>query len=425
MAPAPWIPVGVTVTTPMFLAPGPDARSELRMPGIRGAARFWFRALAAPVFGDDYAALARAESEVFGTAGGRYDETRIGPSPVALRLVRPPTLDPPPSKKDLRSPGWLRLRPDAERRTHGIGYLLGQGLFLPPSPNENREHPELARPHHIPAGATGTFAVRIGARDDPSFADYVGEVTGISLWALATFGGLGARVRRGFGGVGFAGLEQLCGVIGESTDAEPSRDHPAILRLHELVAERHGHRPLLRRSSPRPLGTSGAWPTAPTWARWHILLSKQTGSWPQLLHHAGFRLREFRAPVDRGPEFNAFKRWVTREYVDAVVPTLKGQHPDGRDFAIGSFGLPVVFGKDAEVKLRRGRDELRRASPLWIRVHQDPDGRCRLLYHVFEATIGPANATLDLETRRRPPEHLHLDEAMTYRTIAEFLATAP
>ncbi len=418
----PWVPIGVTVTTPMFLAPGPNARSELRMPAIRGAARFWFRALAAPVFGADYSALARAESEVFGAAGGRYDEPNIGPSPVALRLVTPPTIDPPPSKAELRSPRWLRRAPTGERRTHGIGYLLGQGLFLPSSRNDNREHPELVRPHHLPAGATGTFAVRIGVRDNPASAGYIREVVGISLWALATFGGLGARVRRGFGGVGFDGLEQLCGMIGES--AEPSRDHPAILRLHELVAERHG-RPLPHRGSPRTLGTSVAWPAAPTWARWHIRLSQQTGSWPQLLHHAGFKLREFRAPVDRGPEFSAFKRWVTQEYIDAVVPTLKGHHPDSRDFEIGSFGLPVVFGKDAEVKLRHGSEELRRASPLWIRVHQDPDGHHRLLYHVFEATIGPAGATLDLETRRRPPEPLDLDEATAYRTIAEFLAIAP
>ncbi len=418
----PWIPVGVTVTTPMFLAPGPGARSELRMPGIRGAARFWFRALAAPIFRDDYAALARAEAEVFGAAGGQYGDARIGPSPVALRLVRPPALDPPLSRAELRSPRWLRLPPIGERRTHGIGYLLGQGLYLPPSSKEDREHPELARPDHIPAGATGTFEVRIGVRGDAVFAGYVREVTGISLWALATFGGLGARVRRGFGGVTFAGLDQLCATIGESV--EPSREHPAILRLHELVAERHG-RPLPRRSSPRQLGTSTAWPAAPTWARWHIRQSGQTGSWPQLLHHAGAKLREFRAPVERGPEFSSFKRWVTREYTDAVVPTLKGDRPASRDFEIGSFGLPVVFGKDAEAKLRRGKDELRRASPLWIRVQQDPDGRCRLLYHVFEATIGPAGATLDLETRRRLPERLDLDETMAYRTIADFLATAP
>ncbi|WP_162233147.1 RAMP superfamily CRISPR-associated protein [Protofrankia coriariae] len=404
------------------------------MPGIRGAARFWFRALAAPVFGDDYGALARAESQVFGTANGADGsgngsgsgggEARGGPSPVALRLVRPPVLDPAPSRQELLSPRWLRLQPVGERRTHGIGYLLGQGLFKPPSASENRDHPELARSHHIPAGATGAFAVRVDIRDDPDFAAYVREVTGISLWALATFGGLGARVRRGFGGVALTGLEQLCAVIGESVDAPPTREHPAILRLHEIVAARHNRR-VPSRSGPRPLGTSGAWPSAPTWARWHVRLSEQTGTWPQLLHQAGFRLREFRAPVDRGPGFNAYKRWVTQEYVDAVVPTLKGHHPNGRGFAIGSFGLPVVFGKDAEAKIRRGADELRRASPLWIRVHQDSDGRCQLLYHVFEATIGPANATIDLETRRRPPEHLHLDETLAYRTIAAFLRTAP
>jgi hypothetical protein len=110
-----------------------------------------------------------------------------------------------------------------------------------------------------------------------------------------------------------------------------------------------------------------------------------------------------------------FKRWVTHEYIDAVVPALRGKHPQRRETRIGSFSLPVVFGKDAVVNLRKDGDEQRRASPLWIRVHRGNDGRFRLLYHVFVATIGPDGPSVgvDLVARGRT-KPMRLDESLAY-----------
>jgi CRISPR-associated protein Cmr1 len=422
----PWIPIELTVRTPMFLAPTADAPAELRMPALRGAARFWFRALAAPVFDpDDHAALARAETELFGSAAGGPGAGGAGPSRVAFRIIKPPRPETNPS------PPWLRLPAGGDRPDHGIGYLLGQGLYLPPSSREGRQHPELHRRSHLPPDASATFAVRMtaGSDGDPPVG-YLREAVGIALWAAAAFGGLGARTRRGFGGFHLTGLDQLAGVTGDPGD-QLTRDHPAIRRLHEIVAERHG-RPTPPAAEPRPLGTGTApWPAAPTWARWHLQTSKQVGSWPQLLHQAGRALRAFRAPVDRtqpphSMNVSSFKRWVTHEYIDAVVPTLRGRHPQRRETRVGSFGLPVVFGKDAVVNLRKDGDELRRASPLWIRAHRENNGRFRLLYHVFEARIGPdePGVGVDLIARGRT-EPMRLDETLAYRTIAGFLAEAP
>jgi hypothetical protein len=119
-----------------------------------------------------------------------------------------------------------------------------------------------------------------------------------------------------------------------------------------------------------------------------------------------------------------YKHWVTREYIDAVVPALRGQPPTSRIAPAASFGLPVVFGKVAAINLRQGGEELRRASPLWIRISRRPDGRCQLLYHVFEAAIGPSGADITLSTNNSN-ESLHLDEPLAYQEIANFLATAP
>lgn len=424
----PWIPLTLTVRTPMFLGADADAAAELRMPSLRGVARFWFRALAAPVFGgaDHHQAVARAEAEVFGAAAGGAGTGAAGPSPVAFRPLRAPRPD------TTRSPKWLRMQVDGARPDHGIGYLLGQGLYQPASEKEGRPYPQLARGSYLPPDEEeAVFAVRVtpSRRGGAPAAEYVREIAGISLWAAATFGGLGARTRRGFGGFDLGGLDALCEAA--TARAGPARDHPAIRRLHDLVAERHGRRPP-DLSPPPPLGTGTApWPSAPTWARWHIHTSDAAGTWPQLLHQAGRALRAFRAPVDRTEPPHSmsgllpYKRWVTHEYVDAVVPALRGAPPTSRTAPAASFGMPVVFGKaGATINLRKGAEELRRASPLWIRTSRRPDGSRQLLYHVFETAIGPAEADITLSAGHRN-EPMHLDEHLAYQTIADFLATAP
>jgi hypothetical protein len=426
----PWIDLKLTVRTPMFLGATAGAPAELRMPSLRGVARFWFRALAAPAFdADDHEAVARAEAEVFGAAAGGAGAGMAGPSPVAFRLLRAPRPD------TNRAPKWLRVPVDDARPDHGIGYLLGQGLYQPP--NENRPNPELACRSYFPPDPSpdpdkaAVFAVRVtpSRRSGAPSASYVREIVGISLWAAATFGGLGARTRRGFGGFDLTGLDELCAAATDRTG--PARDHPAIRRLHDLVAERH-HGQVPDLSPPPPLGTGGApWPSAPTCARWHIRTSDMVDTWPQLLHQAGCALRAFRAPVDRAAPPHSmtglarYKRWVTHEYVDAVVPALRGRPPTSRTASAASFGLPLVFGKaGATINLREGADELRRASPVWIRTTRRADGRYQLLYHVFEAAIGPAGAGVALSTDHRN-EPMHLDERLAYQTIANFLATGP
>ncbi|WP_207770487.1 RAMP superfamily CRISPR-associated protein, partial [Frankia canadensis] len=249
----PWIPLTLTVTTPMFLSPRPGGAAELRPPALRGAARFWFRALAAPVFepAADHTALARAEAEIFGRPEGAPGSVRgDGPSRVAIRLRRPPT--PTRADRERDQPDWLRSRPpgratpgtDDERPDHGIGYLLGQAYFRPGPP------PSLGcRSYFAPTSTAGPAATAdIDLRVSPAAhsdrqpsVDYVREIAGISLWAAATFGGLGARTRRGFGGFSLAGLNALSTVLPASTITPdvPTRSHPAIRRLHELVRDRH------------------------------------------------------------------------------------------------------------------------------------------------------------------------------------------
>jgi len=73
--------VTLEAVTPLFLG-GADPRGEpeLRAASIRGALRFWLRALLGGVIGDkDLDALRKAESAVFGS-------TDTGASPVVVRI---------------------------------------------------------------------------------------------------------------------------------------------------------------------------------------------------------------------------------------------------------------------------------------------------------------------------------------------------
>jgi len=416
----PWIPLTLTVRTPMFLAARPGGPAEMRIPSLRGVARFWFRALAAPVFetatNTDYLGLARAEAQVFGAARQLVQGTETGgPSRVVFRLRQPPN----PNQKV--TPDWLTAEParDHDRPVHGIGYLLGQGFFQPSG--------SLTCPSHFAPGAEGAIDVRVvpGGPGSGPDAGYLREVAGISLWAASTFGGLGARTRRGFGGFSLAGLDALSPTL--TGTPRPSRHHNAIRRLQDLVASRHapGWEPPPELPALAALGTgAGPWPEAPTWSRWHVYTSTSTVGLSSLLSTVGRELRAFRAPVDR-PGKDRHKRYVTREYGNALLPVTAGNSPADPTVRIASFGLPLLFGTKGSINLVDLADDdkpLRRASPLWIRIHPAGDGRYHLLCHVFEARIGPAGSTVRIKAGSNR-HTVTLDEATAYSTIAAFLQT--
>ncbi len=410
-----WIPVEFTVVIPMFLD-GAGGRPEFRLPALRGAARFWFRTLAAPVFGDDFAAVARAEAEIFGAAAAEADDGGgyRGPSRIALRPRELPKPTTSARNASELKPGWLHLREDKPRP--GIAYLLGPGLYKYPR--------ALARTGYFSPGEQGTTAAS-GLFEVRADSTYAAEVFGICLWALAAFGGLGARTRRGFGGITFTGLDRLSASVGG--DEPPHRGHPAIRRLHQLVAGRHT-RPMPAVDAPPPR----TYPEAPSWSRWTIRTATRQDSWTQILNDVGMKLREFRACVDRTKApYNMtgippHRRWVTREYVEVVNPHLGLAPPAPSDFAIAGFGLPIVFAHGKVVDLVDGDDgddkTLRRASPLWIRVLPGTGRTNTLLCHIFESKILPLEGQIVLKRGQTViPPALHIDETIAYKTLTAFL----
>ncbi len=191
--------------TPIFMGGGDSTKvvDRLRPPSVKGALRFWWRAIrwgpALAGAGGDVAAALRAlhqeEAELFGhaNAGDSGQQSR-----VLLRIV----------DHELKADRQL-----AGSTKPGIKYLLGQDLT--------------SRPH----GLAGTFTLECLFRPDTS-DESVGQVKK-ALWLFGLLGGLGARTRRGIGSIAIRRLDGSTGPLTRLAYGQFIREHLRALPTSE------------------------------------------------------------------------------------------------------------------------------------------------------------------------------------------------
>ncbi len=392
-----WTTVTLQVTTPLFNGGAdpddsagfrPDQEAGVRVASIRGAMRFWFRALAGTLTGPDIRLLAALERRVFGGIGQRGGDESALASPLILRLP-----DPPRASRELR-PAFLQGRDE-----RWIGYLLGLGLM-----KLERGRPCLLRPFVPPSDKPLALKFRFqhDRRATSEMRQAIEALAFASLWLACTYGGLGARTRRGFGGLR----------ITEVTGEVPYPWKPAWLATPDLrfyqsaewlwpwsagvfgVFERHLR--VLINAEQATAGPSDEWTEPPPFPvlskRFSpaVLVSKPFGSWEEALGYGGRQLRLFRAnrPEDESSRRQARVR--TAEWDDVV-------NGDSADFPLGALGLPVgfhdkstdrTFMVNAATAPPSGPVELRRASPLWLRPVGSGDS-WRLFTFAFETRFLP------------------------------------
>lgn len=397
-----WTTLTFKVTTPIFNG-GADADTGhadgdgIRVASIRGAMRFWFRALAGTIAGPDLELLGALEREVFGNAGTA--------SPVQLRIPAQPTIS-----RNAR-PGF----------TGGEGgqwliYLLGQGLT---QYNKQDKKFDVTRPY-VDAGQEFAVRLRFASKD-------AGALALASLWLASMYGGFGARTRRGFGGVQITGApDDLPGpwtvksLIGDGlADYREARAlYPAaggeLDQCRQILA---GLRARVLKDLGRDPGTppfGDSWTSAPPYP----VLSKErticglTGgdafpAWDDALCWAGDQLRYFRASrPNRDPDARYKPKIKTPEWEDVIWGHGHTDH-----FTVGALGLPVVFKENHVVNVDRGEEKLRRASPLWLRV-VGTDGDWRVLSFAFLGQFlpGPDAPQIHHWDRRGKQELLRVDD---------------
>ncbi|GBD16840.1 hypothetical protein HRbin26_01748 [bacterium HR26] len=178
--------IPLRTVTPLFLA-GADPRgpAELRAASVRGALRFWLRALAGGCYGTDQAGLQQVrdlETSVFGAAGGQQG---VGASKVVVSLAG----------QGLKTESWQPLGQGREPGS-GIDYLYWSMGQLPV-----RGHRLPPKQYFSPDGRfTLTLATRPGVERTAARDAFYHAVR--ATWLLVHLGGVGARARRTAGSLG-------------------------------------------------------------------------------------------------------------------------------------------------------------------------------------------------------------------------------
>jgi CRISPR type III-B/RAMP module RAMP protein Cmr1 len=358
-----WTTLTLEITTPLFNGGAdpdgsagfrPDDEAGIRVASIRGAMRFWFRALAGTVAGPDLRLLAALERQVFGDAGN--------PSPLQMRIPQQPRVE----RTD--APDFL-----AGEGGKWIGYLLGPGMIKWDAAGRRFR---LTRQY---VGTGRRFEVKLRfPRED------VGALALGALRLCCLYGGFGARTRRGFGGVRIIAVDgPLAGPWTEDSLKGRGLADFAGVRTLEPAGELASCREVLKVLRGQVLAELGSpvssqqefdddWSGPPPYpvlskARSIVGISggKPFGNWGDTLWHAGEQLRHFRAPEENGRQDAKYQPKIeTPEWKDVV-------HGASDHIKVGALGLPVVYKDGYVVNVDRGSgraaEKLRRASPLWLR----------------------------------------------------------
>jgi hypothetical protein len=353
-----WTTLRMRVTTPLFNGGAdptgpPSGQPGVRVPSLRGAMRFWFRALMGGVIGPNLKLLAELEHRVFGSTKAccpvpnprevhlTVPEREHACRPVPMRIPNPPPQCP------AGSSAWTSRR--------DIVYLLGQGLG-------DLGKKTTIRPYVAPGPAAEfDLQLRLDRADEGAAA-----ATLASLWLLCAYGGVGARTRRGFGGMRITGAEGwLPPPWTTESILSPSLNHYEKLRYLWPDATLGKCLPPLLQG--KITYSQSAWEVPPSFPVLHRkytiagVSGRVFGSWEDTLEYAGKQLRYFRASQDNPTACYTPAR-KTPEW-EKVIWGAEDHFP------LGALGLPVVFKKNGpSVNAERNRDQLRRASPLWLRA---------------------------------------------------------
>ncbi|AEG14071.1 CRISPR-associated protein TM1795 family protein [Desulfofundulus kuznetsovii DSM 6115] len=327
--------------TPLFgggVEPGEtDPVTIIRGPAIRGQLRFWWRACRGGRFNGDLAAMKDAEDKLWGAAS---TERKSMPSQVQITV-------------EVTNRGWEE-QPFERRARPSSGWRdLAYAAF--PLQGKDEEAPGKVR-----VGVTFTLLLTY----PKSQQEEIQAEIEAALWAWETFGGIGARTRRGFGAL------KLVSVDGRPV-TPPGVDEVEA-KIHEGL-QKHV--------------VSGTWPAGVP----HLCLNprmKVTGrysdpkaAWEYLVKC----IRDFRqSRPGASPRQPGRSRWPEPDEIRRLTDCRCDRHAKPlstvRKFPRAAFGLPIVFHfKDEKIgdpydTILQGRDYERLASPLILRPLACADG---------------------------------------------------
>jgi len=336
------------ITTPMYIGDADQKPTSISPASFKGALRFWWRATTWPLVrarcDSDAAALKRLhklEGILFGSAA---DNCRAS---VGLAIKLSDT-----------------LRHAIAPYGDGVKYLQGQGL-------KNRQCLE-------PCDFKVKFHINRSLTNPENFDLHNSLLTAITY--LGTFGGLGSRSRHGFGSVA---LQRLVS-HGEEI---PVADSPLFVRdLLEQAGFQNSRPPFTAFSNLARVDQSAT-----------------HGNAGSLLNEIGLQLQMYRSWGQNGKVNGEPAERNFQPDHDLALDIINGKTPSLPERAI--FGLPHNYffssiGKNLEITADNpGRT--RRASPLFLHIHQFPDDKGYVAFQVLlPADYLPVDAKLKFAASR-------------------------
>lgn len=346
------------IVTPMFIGDANQEAHDVRPPSLKGALRFWWRALnwgrMLTAEGGDTAkalsALHNREAKLFGLAVS--DKT--GGQGVFLLTLK--------QAVEAKDQGFQKMSGEQL-------YLLGQGLGSFKHGNHTTRS-ELT---------SGTFSASLLFRPDTKDEDR--HSVAEALFAFGLLGGLGSRARHGMGSISLTRWQG-----GEFSVPQTAADYgKAIKGLLTHLPETLPPFTAFSRLSRIDISAENDNP---------LTLLTKVGSELQMYRSFGQNGKVAGKPAERN---------FTADH-DLVQSAINGKRIN-RAPVRTVFGLPHNYffssTKDkADINYAPDGTDARRASPLLLHIHRFPDGKCLAVHTLLPATFLPEGAQIRVKSKQ-------------------------
>lgn len=347
------------VSTPLFLGGADQNQTELRVPSIKGALRFWWRALNYGRYGGDCQRIYKEEGRLFGAVS-----RDAGQSSILMRLGSPsPTPNVFPRQQVYPRMGEM---PGARYLGYGVMEAFGNR-------NKGTSAGELLRPC---LQAPFDFTLELLCKDgmDASVLN--------ALKALGLLGGLGSKARKGYGSLTLLHLQEEARDIWkrpENLDALREEIRGLAVNAHPGLPEFTAFSKLARID----VVQQGADPVA-------------------LLNDVGKAMQMYRS---YGRSADGRRRMVNGEAAEQnfkddhehMLEAGQGRPPQNHPRRV-VFGLPHNYyfsSKNLKVEVKPEFQD-RRASPLFIHIHEFSPGRYAAILTILPARFLPQGEKVDI-----------------------------
>ena len=327
-----------------------DPISVVRGSEVRGHLRFWWRAMRGNQNGSTTAAMLQREAEIWGIAGGAGNG---GPSKVIIELQN-------------TDPGMVFQAEDNRGQPiKDIGHFRSKDSYVAfPLRNQSAVLFENV-----------CFDLVI------SFPRVYEDDVNAALWAWETFGGIGARTRRGFGALACESIDDINNPLVSQEGLEDDIDE----HLKEYI---------VNRSFPRGV------PHLKPGSNYKVVKSEnslEVDAWRRLINN----YQAFRQSRPGGnPRHPGRSHWPEPDMIRRLTgshkqPNHRPVHPVHK-FPRAKFGLPIIFQfkdrDDPENTTLQGLGDIdRMASPLILRPLRCADGAAGLAIILEWDPISPGD----------------------------------